>query len=70
MRTGPLQAAKSQRLAAFYGIWFLCVGAGFCLLGIRSWLEGDLGWRIAIRFLIGAGFVVAAAGYIRQAKRK
>jgi hypothetical protein len=70
MGIDPRSRTKARRLARFYGIWFLCLGAGFLLLGIRSWMLGDVAWRTVIRFVISAGFVAGAIGYLRDARGK
>ena len=68
MKRDERQSVISSRRAKIYGIWFICIGIGFCLLGVRSWAAGDFAWRIALRFLISAGFLAGALGFLRQAR--
>jgi hypothetical protein len=55
-RDGP--SPPSQRgYARLLGWWYVCIGAGFLLLGVRSLLAGELFWLILLRWAIAAGFV-------------
>lgn len=43
-------------LAGWLGWWYLSLGAGFVLLGLRAWLLGARFWTVLLRWLIAAGF--------------
>jgi hypothetical protein len=40
------------------GWWYVSLGAGFLLLGLRAWLLGARFWTVLLRWLIAAGFLV------------
>jgi len=42
----------------FFGAWYLCIGAGFVLLGLRALLLGASVPGVALRWIIAAGFVI------------
>jgi hypothetical protein len=41
-----------------YRWWYGCIGVGFALLGVRSWIAGSGRLAVALRFAIAAGFIV------------
>jgi len=49
-----------------FGWWYLCIGLGFVLLGLRSLMRGDAAWPIALRFVIAAGFFALGAGTLQS----
>lgn len=51
-----------------FGAWYICIGAGFFLLGLRVLLVGGRLWAVLLRWVIAAGFVVL--GYLELRKRK
>jgi hypothetical protein len=60
---------KRQRRARMLGWWYVCIGAAFTLLGLRSAVRGDPAWSLALRFAIAAGFFVLALGTMRGSAR-
>jgi len=42
----------------WYALWYLCIGAGFFLLGMRALLLGGWIWGVVLRWIIAAGFIV------------
>jgi hypothetical protein len=52
------------------GYWYICIGVGFGLLGLRNLLAGAAAWTIVLRWIIGLGFVVLGAGSLETAKPK
>ena len=53
------ERARSRR-TKFYVWWYVCIGAAFVLLAIRSYIRGDGGWSIVARVVIAAGFFALA----------
>ena len=57
-----------------YAWWYLCIGLGFVLLGVRSVVRGDRPWSIVLRFVIALGFFALGVGTLRsraaQGRRK
>jgi hypothetical protein len=49
-----------------FGWWYVCIGLGFALLGVRSLVRGDRLWSIALRFAIVLGFSVLGVGTLRS----
>ena len=49
-----MNKALRTRLFAW---WYLTIGIGFGLLGVYWWMLGARMWQIALRFVVGAGFV-------------
>jgi hypothetical protein len=60
---------ERRRLARLFGWWYLCVGLGFALLGIRNWIARSSPWAVAIRFVIAAGFLLLAFSMFRPARQ-
>jgi protein-S-isoprenylcysteine O-methyltransferase Ste14 len=58
-------ANKKRRRARMFAWWYVCIGAAFVLLGVRSVLRSDPIWAVGIRFVIAIGFAVLAAGTFR-----
>jgi|GEM_PF-1348973 len=57
--------AGARRAAQWFGWWYLCIGVGFTLLGVRNWIAHTARWGIVMRFVIAAGFFVLAASMFR-----
>jgi len=49
--------------------WYVCIGAGFALLGVRALLLGAPLWTVVFRWLIAAGFLVLGVVELRKVKR-
>ncbi len=47
---------RRPRLEKGLAIWYLCIAAGFLLLGARAWLLGAPLWTVVLRLVIAAGF--------------
>jgi hypothetical protein len=47
-----------RRWARFYGWWYICIGLGFALLGLRNWIAHAPPWSVGLRFVIAAGFIL------------
>jgi hypothetical protein len=47
------------------GWWYVCIGAAFMLLGLRSFVRGDAVWSAVMRLVIAAGFVALAVGTLK-----
>ena len=63
-RGGPRPASQRRR-NRFFGWWYVCIGVGFLLLGVRSLLAGELLWMILLRWVIAAGFVFLGVSTLR-----
>ena len=63
-------APKTALAVKLYRWWYILIGIGFLLLGVRAWIEGDVAWRIAIRFVIAVGFIVLGLLYFRPPTRR
>jgi hypothetical protein len=59
----PERSSRSKRL---WGWWYVCIGAGFILLGLRYLIAGITGWPVALRWVIAAGFLLLGAGTLRS----
>lgn len=55
----------SGRLWAY---WYVCIGLGFLLLGLRNLLAGAPTWSIALRWIIGLGFIILGAASLIPSK--
>lgn len=49
--------------------WYVCIGAAFILLGLRSLVRGDRIWPVVFRFVIAVGFIVLGIGTLRTSPR-
>jgi len=56
------------RNGRLWGYWYLCIGLGFFLLGLRNLLAHAAPWSIALRWIIGAGFIVLGALSFKKPK--
>lgn len=48
------------------GYWYICIGIGFGLLGLRNLVAAAPVWTIVIRWIIGLGFVFLGMGTLRR----
>ena len=64
-KSGSMLNPQSGRLWAY---WYVCIGLGFLLLGLRSLLAGAPPWTVALRWIIGLGFIILGAGSLYSAK--
>lgn len=58
-----------ERKARFYGWWYVSIGIGFALLGIRSLLLGGKLWLTLLRWIIAAGFLALGWMSLRALRR-
>jgi hypothetical protein len=63
----PGRNLRSRRLL---GYWYLCIGLGFVLLGVRNLLAGAAAWTIALRWIIALGFIILGVLSLGTAKPK
>ena len=42
------------------GLWYLCIGAGFMLLGLARLLKGEVFGSVALRWVLSVGFFALA----------
>jgi hypothetical protein len=66
MRDGQAGESTPQRRARWLGWWYICIGLGFGLLGLRNLLAGGRAWGIVLRWTIAVGFVLLGAGTLRS----
>jgi hypothetical protein len=52
------------------GWWYVCIGAAFMLLALRSFVRGDPAWPVAFRVVIAVGFFVLSVGTRRATWRR
>ncbi|MCE5306386.1 MAG: hypothetical protein LLG20_01975 [Acidobacteriales bacterium] len=57
--------ASQRRRTDLLGWWYVCIGGGFLLLGIRSLLYGQRFWLILLRWVIAAGFIFLGVNRLR-----
>jgi hypothetical protein len=62
-QTGPGRRRFGSRLCA---AWYLCIGIGFLVLGVRAYLLGAAGWTVVLRWVIAAGFCLLALWGFRK----
>jgi hypothetical protein len=53
-----------------YGWWYMCIGVGFALLGLRSAVRGDSSWSLVLRFVLGAGFCALGISTLRSRRQR
>ena len=61
---------RNLRPGRLLGYWYLCIGLGFILLGLRNLLAGAATLTIVLRWIIGLGFIVLGVGSLGTAKPK
>ena len=61
----PAALRRSHR-ARMFGWWYVCIGLGFVLLGVRNLFRGERPWSIALRFVIALGFFALGVGTLRS----
>ena len=59
-----------QRQTQLLGWWYVLIGIGFGLLGLRNLLGGARPWSIWLRWIIAAGFVILGIGTLRSPDAK
>jgi hypothetical protein len=52
---------RNLRAGRTWGYWYLCIGLGFVLLGLRNLLVGAPAWTVVLRWIIALGFIVLGA---------
>jgi len=57
-----------RRRGRMLGWWYVCIGSGFTLLGLRSVIRGDPAWSVVLRFVIAIGFFVLSVGTMRTVR--
>jgi hypothetical protein len=65
MRRDDPSPVFQRRWGDLLGWWYVCIGGGFLLLGIRSLLYGERLWLILLRWAIAAGFVFLGVNRLR-----
>jgi hypothetical protein len=63
------RGSRDIRLTRFYGWWYVCIGLGFALLGVRSFLYGSRLWLTLLRWVIAAGFLILGGSTLRGLRR-
>jgi len=61
---------RNLRSGRLLGYWYVCIGIGFGLLGLRNLLAGAAPWTIALRWIVALGFFVLGAGSLGSGKPK
>jgi hypothetical protein len=49
-------------------VWYVCIGIGFTLLGIRALFLGAILWTVILRWVIAAGFF--ALGWLEFRRKR
>jgi hypothetical protein len=62
-------ALRRNRRARMFGLWYVCIGLGFVLLGVRNVIRAERPWSIALRFAIALGFFALGVGTLKSAQR-
>jgi tetrahydromethanopterin S-methyltransferase subunit C len=52
-----------------FAVWYLCISAGFVLLGLRAMLVGAPMWTVILRWVIAGGFLALALLQRRDSRR-
>jgi hypothetical protein len=61
---------NKDRYQRWLGAWYLCIGLGFALLGLRNLLAGAAVWSVALRWIIALGFIVLGTATLRPTMTK
>jgi len=59
----------TRRWSRLYPAWYLCIAAGFVLLGFRALMAKEPLWTVILRWVIAAGFFVLSVVEKRGARR-
>lgn len=59
-------ARQRTTRSRLFGWWYLSIGAGFVLLGINRWLQGERLWLVLLRWAIAAGFFLLGGAEFRS----
>jgi hypothetical protein len=70
MRMRDSSAGRNPRQGRLWGYWYICIGVGFGLLGLRNLLAGAAAWTIVLRWIIGLGSIILDAGSLGTTKPK
>jgi len=70
MRMRDSNTDRNRRQGRGWGYWYICIGLGFILLGLRNLLAAAAAWTVVIRWIIGVGFIVLGAGSLGTGKPK
>jgi hypothetical protein len=65
MGHGAPSLVSQRHRIRLLGWWYVCIGGGFLLLGVRSLLLGERLWMILLRWVIAAGFVFLGVSRLR-----
>ncbi len=57
------------RRPGFYGLWYLLISLGFCLLAVRGMLRGHRRRLTVFRWIVSAGFLFLALLFLLPAWR-
>lgn len=68
MARGSEEDGKRVR-ARVYGWWYICIGLGFALLGLRYCIARAALFPVALRFVVAAGFVLLCVATLRSARQ-
>jgi hypothetical protein len=52
----------------WYAWWYFAIGAGFVLLAIQRFLQGERSWLVPLRVIIAGGFVLLGYWQHRASK--
>jgi len=53
-------AGAGGRRNLWFRWWYVAIGIGFLLLATRALILGDTPFKVGLRYLIGAGFLLLA----------
>lgn len=53
-----------------FGWWYVCIGIGFSLLALRTYMAGAHAFQILLRAVIAAGFILLGVATLKTAKRR
>lgn len=53
-----------------FGWWYVCIGVGFSLLALRTYLAGARLFPILLRGVIAGGFILLGVATLTAAKRR
>ncbi len=65
LRESPMCCLIESVGSRLLGWWYVCIGLGFGILGLRNFLLGTGPWPVVLRCVIAAGFVVLGVATLR-----
>jgi len=68
MRMPDSNTCRNPRQGRLWAYWYICIGVGFILLGLRNLLADAAVRTIALRWIIGLGFIILGALSMGSAK--